>query len=159
MTAGPRAGGRVSGSMTAPPFFIPLDGGERIHFAGAELVIRASAETTGGAFSIVEEIDPLDTRLHVHEHEDEVFYVLEGEHRYRVGDQEFVAGPGEMVFAPRGVPHFQRRVVARTGRQLTLTSPAGFEGFFRELGRADAAGTLDVDFARVSERYGITWLE
>ena len=145
--------------MSAPPFFVPLDGGERVRFAGAEIVIRASAESTGGAFCICEEVDPLDTRLHVHEHEDEVFFVLEGEHVYRVGDREHRAGPGDLVFAPRGVPHAQRRVAPRTGRQLTLCSPAGFEGFFRALGEADAAGRLDAEFERISARYGITWLE
>ena len=146
--------------MAVPaPFLVEREAGERLWFAGAEFVIRADAETTGGAFSVVEEIDPLDTRLHVHEREDEVFFVLEGEHVYRVGDQEFRAGPGALVFAPRGVPHAQRRVVPRTGRQLTMISPAGFEAFFRELGEADAAGRLDEAFDDVSRRFGITWLE
>jgi mannose-6-phosphate isomerase-like protein (cupin superfamily) len=135
------------------------DGGERLRFSGADFVIRASAETTGGAFSITEEIDPLDTPLHVHEREDELFYVLEGEHVFQVGDDEFEVGPGGLAFAPRGIPHAQRRVVPRQGRTLTLVSPAGFEGFFRELSEAEADGSIGPDvYARVSEEYGITWL-
>ena len=39
--------------------------------------MRASAETAGGGFTINEEIDALDTPLHVHEREDELFYVVE----------------------------------------------------------------------------------
>ena len=35
----------------------------------------------------------MDTPLHVHEHEDELFYVLEGEHIFEVGEREFRAGP------------------------------------------------------------------
>lgn len=63
------------------------------------------------------------------------------------------------MFAPRDVPHAQRRVVPRTGRVLVLTSPAGFEGFFRELAEADRAGAIGPDtYARVSKKYGITWL-
>jgi mannose-6-phosphate isomerase-like protein (cupin superfamily) len=132
---------------------------ERLHFSGADFVIRASAETTGGAFSILEEIDPLDTPLHMHEREDELFYVLEGEHVFTVGDQEVHAGPGDAVFAPRRVPHAQRRVVPRTGRLLAMVSPAGFEGFFRELAAAERDGTLGPEaYARASERYGITWI-
>jgi mannose-6-phosphate isomerase-like protein (cupin superfamily) len=124
-----------------------------------EVVIKASADTTGGAFTIFEENEPVDTPVHVHEHEDELFYVLEGEHLFQVGDQEFRAGPGELVFAPRGVPHAQRRVVPRTGRILVLTSPAGFEGFFRELAEADRTGVLGPDSrASASKNYGITWL-
>jgi mannose-6-phosphate isomerase-like protein (cupin superfamily) len=134
------------------------DGGERLHFSGADFVIRASAETTGGAFSITEEIDPLDTPPHVHTHEDELFYVVEGEHVFQVGDEELEVGPGGLAFAPRGVPHAQRRKVPRQGRTLTMVSPAGFEGFFRELSAAEADGTIGPDvYARVSEKYGITW--
>jgi mannose-6-phosphate isomerase-like protein (cupin superfamily) len=132
---------------------------EHLRFSDAEFVIRASAETTGGALGIIEEIDPLDTPPHVHTNEDEIFYVLEGEHVFRIGDDEHALGPGEAVFAPRGVPHSQRRAVPRTGRTLSMVSPAGFEGFFRELSAAESAGTIGPEaYAAASERYGITWL-
>lgn len=123
--------------------------------------MRLSAETTGGAFTLFEEVPPLvDTPLHVHENEDELFYVLEGNHVFRVGDEEFRAGPGGLVFAPRGVPHAQRRVVPAKGRLLVLTSPGGVEGFFRELAAAHEAGTLGPEaYAGASQRYRITWLE
>jgi hypothetical protein len=39
--------------------------------------VRASAETSGGGFTISEEIDALDTPLHVHEREGELLYVVE----------------------------------------------------------------------------------
>jgi mannose-6-phosphate isomerase-like protein (cupin superfamily) len=147
--------------MDPPPpgYALAADGGEPLRFSGADFLIKASAETTGGAFSIIEEIDPLDTPLHVHEREDELFYVVEGEHVFQVGDREHRAGPGGVVFGPRGVPHAHRRVVPRTGRMLTMLSPAGFEGFFRELAEADRTGGAGPeDYARISERYGITWL-
>lgn len=140
-------------------YALGADAGESVRFSGAEVLIKASADTTGGSFSIIEEIAPLDTPLHVHEHEDEMFVVLEGEHVYRVGDEEYRMGPGGIVFAPRGVPHAQRRVVPRTGRTLAMLSPAGLEGFFRELGEAERNGTIGPDaYARVSKKYGITWL-
>ena len=133
---------------------------ERLTFGGAEVRVKVDGKTTGGAYSVIEEIDPLDTPLHVHEREDELFIVLEGEHVYTVGDQEFEAGPGDVVFGPRGVPHAQRRVVPRAGRELVVVSPAGFEGFLRGLAGADAAGELGPDvYARVSAEYGITWLD
>ena len=31
--------------------------------------------------------------------------VLEGEIRFRQGTEKFVAGPGTLVWVPRGVPH------------------------------------------------------
>jgi hypothetical protein len=81
-------------------------------FGNAELFVRASAETTGGAFRIVEEIDPLDTPRHVHWDEDELFSTS-SEHVFTVGDSVFGVRPGASVFAPRDVPYEHRRV--RTG--------------------------------------------
>jgi mannose-6-phosphate isomerase-like protein (cupin superfamily) len=142
-----------------PAFEVSAAGGERLRFGEVEILVKASAAATGGSFTVFEENEPVDTPLHVHENEDELFYVLEGEHVFQVGEEEFRVGPGGLAFAPRGVPHAQRRVVPRTGRVLVLTSPAGFEGFFRELAAADRAGQLGPDaYASASERYGVTWL-
>lgn len=132
---------------------------QRLTFGDVEIHLRATAETTNGAFTIFEERDPVDTPLHVHENEDELFHVLEGEHVFQVGDREIHAGPGDLVFAPRRVPHSQRRVVPRTGRLLVLTAPAGLEDFFRDLAAADSAGRLGPDaYASASKAHGITWL-
>lgn len=137
---------------------VGVDGGERLHFSDAEIVVRASAETTGGAFSVIEEIDPLDTPLHTHANEHELWYILEGEHVFQIGDDEVRAGPGDFVFGPRGVPHAQRRAVPRTGRLLVFISPPGFEGFFRDLAEAERSGaSMPEVYRSVSEKYGVTW--
>jgi mannose-6-phosphate isomerase-like protein (cupin superfamily) len=150
----------MTDSATAAPYRLDSAGGERLQFGEVEVLIKASAASTGGAFTIFEENRPVDTGLHVHESEDEFFYVLEGEHVIQVGDEEFRVGPGDLVFAPRGVPHAQRRVVPRTGRLLVLTSPAGFEGFFRELAAAESAGVLGSEaYASASRNHGVTWLD
>lgn len=138
---------------------VPRGDGEHLRFSGMEVLVRASAETTGGAFTLCEEISPIDVPPHVHHDRDELFYVLEGEHLFTVGDQQFDARPGDLVFGPRGVPHAQHRVRPRVGRILTLFVPAGFEGFFRELAAADADGTPQEEFLdRLAARYGATWL-
>ena len=103
-------------------FALGRDEGERLEFGDATILIRVSSEASGGAFTLFEEVPPLvDTPLHVHEWEDELFHVLEGEHVFQVGEEELPTGPGGMVFAPRGIPHAQRRVVPGEGRLLVLT--------------------------------------
>ena len=136
------------------------DEGELLLFGDATILVRIPSHVTGGAFTLFEEVPPMvDTPRHVHEREDELFYVLEGEHVIEVGDEEFRAGPGGFVFAPRGIPHAQRRVVPGVGRLLVQTSPGGFEGFFRALAAAQQAGTLGPEaYADASRAYGITWL-
>jgi mannose-6-phosphate isomerase-like protein (cupin superfamily) len=132
------------------------DDGERLTFGGGTVLIKASNE----AFSIWEELPPLlDTPLHVHAHEDELFQIIDGRHVFQCGEEEFEVGPGGFVFLPRGVPHAQRRVVPGVGRFLVMTCPGGFDGFFRMLAEADRAGTLGPDaYAAASTEYGITWL-
>jgi mannose-6-phosphate isomerase-like protein (cupin superfamily) len=129
-------------------------------FGGITVAVRAPAEATGGAFSVFEELAPLaDTPAHVHANEDEYFHAIEGEHAIFVGDTEHRIGPGQGVFAPRGVPHAQRRIEPGVGRMLYVCSPGGFEGFFRRLAEADANGTLgEAAYAAASEEFGITWL-
>jgi mannose-6-phosphate isomerase-like protein (cupin superfamily) len=133
---------------------------ELLTFGDVTIAIKVSAEGSGGAMSVLEEVPPLvDTPLHVHANEDELFCPLDGEHVFVVGDQEHRVGPGGAVFAPRGIPHSQRRVVPGAGRVLIVVAPGGFEGFFRELAAAQSAGTLGPEaYAAASERYGVTWL-
>lgn len=135
-------------------------GGERLEFGGITIVVHADADSTGGAFSVMEEVPPLaDTPLHVHANEDEFFYAVEGEHVITVGDAEHRLAPAQGVFAPRGVPHAQRRVEEGVGRILLVVAPGGFEGFFRRLARAQESGNLDAAaYAAASEEFGVTWL-
>ena len=146
--------------MELSAYSLDADAGERLVFGELTILVRAANESTGGAFALFEEVPPLaDTPLHVHEREDELFYVLDGEHVFTVGEDEFRVGPGGLAFAPRGIPHAQRRVVPGEGRLLVLTTPGGLEGFFRELATAQTAGTLGPDaYANASARFGITWL-
>ena len=139
---------------------IESDAGEQLRFSDAQFLVKVPAEATGGSFAILEEIDPLDTPLHVHSNEDEWWYILEGDHMIRIGDEELEAGPGDIVFGPRGVPHAQRRVVPRTGRFFVFFSPGNFEGFFRELSEAERTGSsMPEAYVSISEKYGITWLD
>jgi mannose-6-phosphate isomerase-like protein (cupin superfamily) len=64
--------------------------------------------------------------LHLHHHEDEAFYILDGQIRFRRGDEVFTAKPGEFVFGPREVPHCYK-VLDGGARALVLITPAGLE--------------------------------
>ena len=133
---------------------------EKLVFGEVTVVIRVSAEDSDGAMTVLEEAPPMvDTPLHVHSREDELFYIVEGEHIITLGEREFRLGPGEALFAPRGVPHAQRRVEPGVGRELVVLTPGGFEQFFRDLADAERHGTLGPDaYAEASERAGLNWL-
>jgi mannose-6-phosphate isomerase-like protein (cupin superfamily) len=137
-------------------YAIEPEGGERLTFGGATVLIKAAT----AACTVWEELPPLlDTPLHVHAHEDELFHILDGEHVFECGGDRFEVGPGDFLALPRGVPHAHRRVVPGAGRFLVVTCPGGFDGFFRMLWDADRAGTLGAEtYADASLRYCITWV-
>jgi mannose-6-phosphate isomerase-like protein (cupin superfamily) len=146
--------------VEATGYALDQDGGELLVFGEIRVLLKATAAGTGGACTIWEELSPLlDTPLHVHEHEDEVFHVLDGDHVFRCGDEEYEIGPGGFTFLPRGTPHAHRRVVPGSGRLLVMAFPGGFDGFFRRLADAHQAGTLGPEtYAEASAQHGITWL-
>jgi glyoxylate utilization-related uncharacterized protein len=68
--------------------------------------------------------------LHTHANEDEAWYVLEGDLRFRL-DAEIRAAPaGSFVFVPRGTLHCFQNVGAVPARILVMFTPAGMERFF-----------------------------
>src|SRR5436309_1513423 len=81
--------------------------GEATWFTVNRMTLKATAETTGGAFGLVEAVGPAGSSppLHVHTREDEAFWLLEGTVTVRCGDRMFTAEPGSFTFLPRGVPH------------------------------------------------------
>ena len=116
------------------PRFIQHGSGERIRVRGGWLSYLAVGEQTGGAYAVIETANDPSTGvpLHVHEREDETWFVLEGEYTFEVGDQTFRAGPGDYVFGPRNVPHSYANRTDAVARALIMVTPAGFEGFWRE---------------------------
>jgi quercetin dioxygenase-like cupin family protein len=93
--------------------------------------MKARAADTGGALGLVEAslYRGFGPPLHVHRREDEAFYVIDGEIRFRQDQEEFVAGAGSWVWGPRDVPH-TFKVESEGARALILVTPGGFERMF-----------------------------
>ncbi len=65
-------------------------------------------------------------------HEDEWFYVIEGELTLWVGGEVVVAPAGSFVYGPRDIPH-TFLVTSSEARFLMVTEPAPFADFVRAL--------------------------
>lgn len=70
--------------------------------------------------------------LHTHVREDEVWYVLEGDFRFKAGDAMSWVSGGGMAFGPRCTPHNFQNVGDAPGRLLVITAPSGVERLFEE---------------------------
>ncbi len=97
------------------------------------LDVKISGADTDGDLAIFEQtsLSPgKGTPLHIHHSQDEIFYVIEGEYYFQVGDKKFRLAKGDSVFLPRKVPHAWTQVSA-TGKMTVIMQPAGkLENFF-----------------------------
>jgi quercetin dioxygenase-like cupin family protein len=78
--------------------------------------------------------------LHVHEAEDEVIIVLEGQLDYQVGQERGELAAGGLLWFPRQVPHAVANLTGNPCRFITVVTPSGIEDFFR--GQRDYLSTL-----------------
>ncbi len=137
--------------------------GRAIWFLGNLMVFKATAETTNGAFGLIESLvrPGSSPPLHIHQREDEAFWVLEGSVTILCGGETYHAPAGSYAFLPRGVPHTYRVDGDTPAHLLTLLTPGGGEAFFAAGGSPADSLTLpppsapDIPYLKtVAERFG-----
>jgi quercetin dioxygenase-like cupin family protein len=124
--------------------------GERVRSPlGGDVTFILRGEQTGGQLAVMDVVNGSGEGppLHLHAREDETMYVIEGEFRWRLGDQITSAGAGSFVHIPRGLPHTWQITGDSPGRMIVSFAPAGMEGFFDEL---SAMSEFDPDAFRAA---------
>ena len=133
-------------SNTSSPVHVGPAEGRAVRMPRARLVtLKVSGEQTGGAYSLFEvEVGPGGGEgPHVQHREDECFYVLEGRFGFVVEGEEIGAGPGSLVYVPKGDLHAFENAGNATGRMLVSQTPGGaYEGFVEEVGQPVADGSI-----------------
>ena len=99
---------------------------------GGPLTFKVRGEQSDGRLTALENVIPPGEGppLHRHANEDETWQVLEGELRFRLGDDISRAPAGTFVFVPRGVAHCFQNVGNVPARILVIFTPSGMERFF-----------------------------
>jgi quercetin dioxygenase-like cupin family protein len=130
----------------------------RVNLGGLDAVLVVTGEETGGALAVVEHrIEPgVLVPPHVHEREDELTYVIEGEIGALVGEEERRLQAGAYLWKPRGVPHAFWNASRAPARILDVIVPAGFERFFVELADLLARDAVPDEIEEAGRRYGHT---
>jgi quercetin dioxygenase-like cupin family protein len=81
--------------------------------------------------------------LHIHPHQDEWFYVIEGDYIFQVGEEKYQMKAGDTIFLPRNVPHAFVQLTEK-GRMIVSYLPAGkMEEFFAVTDRWTSPPTKD----------------
>lgn len=145
--------------ITASPKIIgPADGESvTLQTIGARFMIPGA--DSDARFSLVEHPMPphaLAAPLHRHNREDEYSFVLAGHMGALLGDDVVEAGPGDLVYKPRGQWHTFWNAGDEQARILEIISPAGFEKFFAELAPLAAGGAPDPEvLGKLCARYAL----
>lgn len=154
----------TEGSNHADKPFVVRAGGNRLgkplKYKGVHpndiLISRKDTDNALSVFvySSTEKIGP---SLHMHLHQDEFFYVVEGTYRFVVGEETLELNVGDTIFLPRKVPHTWIQLTDK-GKLFYAVQPAGtLEDFFIELN--DLKKPLTEEEAKaVHEKHGMKLL-
>lgn len=91
--------------------------------------------------------------LHTHHAHSELFFVLEGRYRFKVGETEYEGGPGTFGYVGQDVVHTWASVGPEEGRLLAVVSPGDFSGFLDRLEELSARNAGHDEYASLYREY------
>jgi len=112
--------------------------GKRFKMKGVTLNlldVKISSKDTGGALAVFVQTGFTPRGgppLHIHHFQDELFYVVQGEYLFQVGEDRHRLKTGDTIFLPRKVPHAFVQLTEE-GKMVVAYQPAGkMEEFFKK---------------------------
>jgi mannose-6-phosphate isomerase-like protein (cupin superfamily) len=101
---------------------------------GDSVYVKTNTRNTQGSLTVLELVVSPQSgpALHTHLREYEVWYVLDGDFRFKAGDAMFRVSKGGLAFGPRGTPHNFQNIGDAPGRLLVITAPSGAERLFED---------------------------
>ncbi len=146
------------------PIFASVEGRKSMPFPGHDTYILAGSHNTASKTAVLEIEVPANTfgaPPHVHSHEDEHFYVLEGEVQFLDREQTISVQAGTLVVLPRGHLHGFWNDTDQPARMLLVITPGEFASFFDsvvgEIRNDSSIMPADIPalIAQVADRYGV----
>jgi quercetin dioxygenase-like cupin family protein len=144
-----------------PAMVVAAAEGRTMNVLGHTVTLKLTRDETNGDYYTFELVSPpgLGVPPHVHEYEDEVIYVVEGEFAIWLAGETFTATAGATIHFPRHTPHGFQNIGASAGQTLWNVVPgSNFEPFFEQLG-ALPPGPPDLEkVAAIFGKYNIQLL-
>jgi quercetin dioxygenase-like cupin family protein len=110
--------------------------GEPHSLGFSTILFKVATRDSGGTIFAIELQNLLKggPPVHFHLHQDEWFFVMEGEVLFQVGEQRKLLRSGESLLGPRMIPHGFCAVGEKPSRMIITFTPAGkMEEFFRHV--------------------------
>lgn len=113
---------------------LDLDGRIGLWMEGRIFSIRTSTAETGGKCAVLESAVNIGQGppLHRFRWEDILYVVLEGRFLFEIDDRRRDMGPGDTLFAPRGVLHSYLVTEGRPARYLMIGMPGNTTEFYMQ---------------------------
>ncbi|MBD2705362.1 cupin domain-containing protein [Spirosoma sp. BT702] len=122
-------------------------------------LVKISAKDTGDQLAVFEYegFAKIGPPLHMHLHQDEIFYVVEGKFLFQVGKEKQTLIAGDTIFLPRNIPHTWLQL-SEKGKLIYLLQPAGnLEDFFKQMNAFKRPPTF-AEEQQVSREHGVETL-
>jgi len=134
--------------------------GKQISVLGDNQTFKLTGKDTNGLFTLIEQSNEpgFAVPLHVHDFEDEVFKILQGEVEFIVGNKTKILKEGDTIFLPRKIPHGFKNVGSKKAKVILNIFPSGLENMFIEL---DKLPPGQPDFEKVEKicgKYGVRFV-
>lgn len=135
---------------------LPAGAGETSRLGGVADRFMLDGSDTDGRFALVEHLfdaRALAAPMHRHHDEDEWSYVLTGRIGAIIEGVEVEAGPGDLLFKPRGQWHTFWNAGDEPASCLELISPSGLEDLFKSFAHLTAEPAPE-ELAAMAAKYG-----
>ncbi|MGI5128242.1 cupin domain-containing protein [Pseudonocardia sp. CA-107938] len=118
-------------------------------------LFKVGGSQTGGRFDflVMDVAHRSGPPLHVHEVQDDTFFVLSGVLTVQAGDELVELGPGDFATVPPGVPHTFDNLGAEPVRVVNIMTPGGYDELFQEWEQL-ATDPSDAEVATIYARHG-----
>ena len=124
--------------------------------------VRISSGQTDGAYCVCEmtTLPGNGVSLHVHDRDEEFYYILEGAYEMEVEGERFVAEAGSMVVIPKDLRHKFRNVGDVPARALMIFRPGGFDELLKDIREAAEGGPLnEAQRNSINKKWGVTFIK
>lgn len=143
--------------MSNPFQLIPPNTGSLLT---AGIVCKVSSASTNGAYTILELSLPAGAGapVHIHQREDEVFYILEGTCEILINGETHLAETGAVVVLPKNTAHAFRNTGASPNCILITATPGGLDTYFQELAQVQSTDPEAAQkIALINQKYEINF--
>ncbi|MBD2503324.1 cupin domain-containing protein [Anabaena azotica] len=126
-------------TIQQPSFLQTTGQGTSYWFAEDLYTFKAVGKDTENAYTLCEVIIAPKgggAPPHRHSHDNESFYILEGELEFYLDGERIIATPGTFIHSPKGQIHQFTNNTFLPVKMLVWQTPSGFENFIIDVGKS-----------------------